>query len=71
VEFLSKQLARNAQFQTIIFTSLKEDEVEQLRKEGVKVQTPSGEKWLQLIPPPAESPKKVGVPEAPASGAQA
>ncbi|HWR17532.1 MAG TPA: hypothetical protein VN577_22075 [Terriglobales bacterium] len=68
VEFLSKQLARNAQFQTIIFTSLKEDEVEQLRKGGVKVQTPSGEKWLQLVPPPAEPPKKVDVPEAPASG---
>ncbi len=58
LEFLSKQLARNARFQTIIFTSLKEDEVAQLRKEGVNVQTPPDEKWLRLIPPPVEVPKK-------------
>jgi len=52
VEFLSKQLARNAQFQTIIFTSLKKEELEELRQEGVMVQTPPGKKWLQLVPPP-------------------
>jgi hypothetical protein len=68
LQFLSRQLARTAQFQTIIFTSLMEDEVAQLRKEGVNVQTPPGKKWLQLIPPPPEPPKKVDVPEAPASG---
>jgi hypothetical protein len=39
-------------FQTIIFTSLRTDEVTRLRKEGVSVQTPTGKKWLQLLPVP-------------------
>jgi len=56
IEFLSNHLARNANFQTIIFTSLKEEELEELRQEGVMVQTPPGKKWLQLVAPP-EPPK--------------
>ena len=45
--------------QTIIFTSLRTDEVTRLRKEGVSLQTPQGKKWLQLLPvpaPPSETP---------------
>jgi predicted component of type VI protein secretion system len=50
LQFLSRQLARNAKFQTIIFTSLSSAEVTRLRKDGVNVQTPSGKKWLQVLP---------------------
>jgi DNA repair exonuclease SbcCD ATPase subunit len=64
IEFLSKHLARNAKFQTIIFTSLKEEELEELRQEGVMVQTPPGKKWLQLLPAP-EPAAKTENPEAP------
>jgi hypothetical protein len=53
MQFLGKDLARTAKFQTIIFTSLRTDEVTRLRKEGVSVQTPTGKKWLQLLPTPA------------------
>src|SRR5207248_930774 len=42
VQFLSQQLARNARFQTIIFTSLLAPEVTRLRKQEVALQTPSG-----------------------------
>ncbi len=66
VEFLSKQLARNAQFQTIIFTSLKEEELEELRQEGVMVQTPPGKKWLHLVPS-HEPATKTEDPEAPSA----
>lgn len=52
MQFLGKDLARTASFQTIIFTSLRTDEVTRLRKEGVSVQTPTGKKWLQLLPVP-------------------
>jgi DNA repair exonuclease SbcCD ATPase subunit len=63
IEFLSKHLARNAEFQTIIFTSLKEEELEELRQGGVMVQTPPGKKWLQLLPAP-EPAAKTENPEA-------
>lgn len=52
MQFLGKDLARTESFQTIIFTSLRTDEVTRLRKEGVSVQTPNGKKWLQLLPVP-------------------
>jgi energy-coupling factor transporter ATP-binding protein EcfA2 len=58
MQFLGKDLARTASFQTVIFTSLRTDEVTRLRKEGVNVQTPAGKKWLQLLPvptPPTEA----------------
>lgn len=76
IEFLSKHLARNAKFQTIIFTSLKEKKLEELRQEGVMVQTPPGKEWLLLVPPPepateAENPEvptaEVGNPDSSAS----
>jgi hypothetical protein len=57
MQFLGKDLARTAGFQTVMFTSLRTDEVTKLRKEGVNVQTPAGKKWLQLLPvptPPSE-----------------
>jgi ABC-type molybdate transport system ATPase subunit len=53
MQFLGKDLARTASFQTIIFTSLRTDEVTRLRKEGVSVETPPGKKWLQLLSVPA------------------
>jgi DNA repair exonuclease SbcCD ATPase subunit len=59
MQFLGKDFARTASFQTVIFTSLRMDDVARLRKQGVSVQTPPGKKWLQLHPipaPPAEAP---------------
>ncbi len=53
MQFLGKDFARTASFQTIIFTSLRTDEVTSLRRQGVSVQTPAGKKWLQLLPVPA------------------
>jgi hypothetical protein len=55
VQFLSQQLARNAKFQTIIFTSLQPAEVARLRKQEVAIQTPPGKKWLQLVLPPPQA----------------
>jgi hypothetical protein len=62
VQFLSRELARTAAFQTIIFTSLTGEEVARLRKQGVNVQTPAGKKWLKLVPPP-EPPKEADAKE--------
>lgn len=50
MQFLGKDLARTASFQTIIFTSLTTPEVTGLRKQGVNVETAAGKKWLQLLP---------------------
>jgi hypothetical protein len=50
MQFLSRQLARSAGFQTVIFTSLTTEEVARLRKQGVNVRTPEGKKLLQLVP---------------------
>jgi hypothetical protein len=66
VQFLSRELARTAAFQTIIFTSLTTEEVARLREQGVNVQTPAGKKWLKLVPP-SEPPKEVGAPKESAS----
>ncbi|HYR88475.1 MAG TPA: hypothetical protein VE422_30630 [Terriglobia bacterium] len=54
VDFLSKQLALNAKFQTVIFTSLQATEVTKLRKQDVAIQTPEGKKWLKVTPPAPE-----------------
>jgi hypothetical protein len=62
IQFLSRQLARSAGVQTIIFTSLTTAEVARLRRQGVNVRTPEGKKLLQLVP---EAPTKP-VPPAPA-----
>jgi hypothetical protein len=69
IEFLSKHLAQNAIFQTIIFTSLKEEELEELRQEGVMVQTPPGKKWLQLVSTHEPAIERE-TPEAPAAEAE-
>ena len=49
--FLSKQLARDAAFQTVIFTWLSDQEIELLRKQGTKVLTPEGHNFLQIQKP--------------------
>jgi len=55
LSFLSKELAKKAPFQIIIFTSLRQAEISQLRRGGVSVLTPEGTKFLQLtMPPPTE-----------------
>jgi DNA repair exonuclease SbcCD ATPase subunit len=48
--FLSKELARAATFQTIIFTWLNTDEIRRLREQGTNVITPDGDHFLQLLP---------------------
>lgn len=51
LSFLSKELAKKAPFQSLIFTSLRQGEISQLRRGGVSVLTPEGTKFLQLTPP--------------------
>ena len=51
LSFLSKELAKKAPFQTLIFTSLRQGEISQLRRGGVSVLTPEGTKFLQLTTP--------------------
>lgn len=48
--FLSRQLARQAKFQTIIFTWLRDDEIDRLRRQGTNVITAPSDHFLQLIP---------------------
>lgn len=55
IAFLSQELARNAQFQTLIFTSLREDEIERLRGQGTNVLLPEGEHFLKLVSPTVSS----------------
>lgn len=50
IEFLSKDLARDTRFQTIIFTSLSQREISQLQKRGTSVLIPEGDHFLKLIP---------------------
>ena len=50
VSFLSQQLAREARFQTLIFTWLRDEEVERLREQGTEVLTPEGDHFLKLSP---------------------
>ncbi len=49
--FLSQELARDARFQTIIFTWLNADEISRLRQQGTNVITPEGDHFLRLLPP--------------------
>ncbi len=51
--FLSKQLAADAGFQTIVLTSLRSDEVSTLIDQGTAVTLPDGENFLCLPRPPA------------------
>jgi hypothetical protein len=48
LSFLSKELAKMAPFQVVIFTSLRQAEITQLRRGGVSVVTPDGLKFLKL-----------------------
>ena len=47
--FLTQELARQAEFQTLIFTSLREDEIDRLRTQGTSVLTPEGDHFLKLV----------------------
>ena len=49
ISFLSQQLAREASFQTLIFTWLNDAEVEILRDQGTEVMTPEGNHLLKLL----------------------
>lgn len=51
LSFLSKELAKKVPFQVVIFTSLRQAEITQLRRGGVSVATPEGSKFLKLEPP--------------------
>jgi hypothetical protein len=46
--FLMNQLARRSDFQTVIFTSLFEDEINKLREKNTVVVTPPGPHFLNL-----------------------
>ena len=48
--FLTKQLAQQPTFQTLIFTWLYDPEIQKLRAENILVVTPPGEHFLQLKP---------------------
>ena len=48
LSFLSKELAKKVPFQVVIFTSLRQGEITQLRRGGVSVVTPEGTKFLTL-----------------------
>jgi hypothetical protein len=52
--FLSQQLAREAKFQTVIFTWLPDADIARLQEQGTKVITPDGDHFLQLIKSPAQ-----------------
>jgi hypothetical protein len=63
--FLSDQLARQSGFQTVVFTFLRNPEIDGLRKQGTKVITPEGKHFLKIVPPPPAEPKtdELKVPE--------
>lgn len=48
--FLEKQLAQQSKFQTLIFTWLRDSEIDRLREQNTTVITPGGEHFLQLKP---------------------
>jgi len=48
LSFLSQELAQRARFQTLVFTSLRDDELDRLRAQGTSVLTPPGDHFLQL-----------------------
>lgn len=47
--FLTQELARQAVFQTLVFTSLRQDEIEQLRGQGTNVILPDGDHFLRPV----------------------
>lgn len=48
VQFLQSTAAQRLPYQTIVFTSLREDEASRLTTEGVRVLTPEGEHFLNI-----------------------
>ncbi|HEY6421354.1 MAG TPA: hypothetical protein VIX59_20335 [Candidatus Binataceae bacterium] len=55
VGFLQSAAAQKLQYQTIVFTSLRDDEVSRLKDSGVRVITPEGPHFLRPISPQTES----------------
>ncbi len=55
IAFLSQELARNAKFQTLVFTSLRQDEIDLLREQGTNVLLPEGDHFLKLVTPTGSS----------------
>jgi DNA repair exonuclease SbcCD ATPase subunit len=53
LKFLTENLAQQSQFQTLIFTSLSDREIDRLRRSGTVTMTPMGEHFLQLEQPPS------------------
>jgi hypothetical protein len=51
VAFLSKHLAQAARFQTIVFTSLQEQEVQALQAQNVRLVLPPGKHFLMPVSP--------------------
>ena len=60
--FLTKQLARESTFQTLIFTSLSDAEIARLQSQKTQISAASGEHFLKLEPP---QPKVKGPSSAP------
>jgi hypothetical protein len=56
LEFLSKSLAKDATFQTLVFTFLSEGEVKELRDHGTNVVTVEGYLLRPVLKPPADLP---------------
>jgi hypothetical protein len=54
VTFLSKQVARESNFQTVLFTFLRQQEIEVLRQQGTVVVAPEGKHFLKLQPRSAD-----------------
>jgi hypothetical protein len=59
--FLTKQLAQQPGFQTLIFTWLSDSEIDKLRSEKTSVLTPSGDHFLQLKPQTTDQPNEQSV----------
>ncbi|MFZ1134849.1 MAG: hypothetical protein WAN69_07880 [Candidatus Korobacteraceae bacterium] len=50
--FLANELAQKSKFQTLIFTSLGDAEITNLRKQGLNVVAPTGDHFLKAVPKP-------------------
>jgi hypothetical protein len=68
VNFLTEQLAQQSQFQTLIFTSLFDPEIERLRASGTAVIMPPGEHFLKLERVHSDNPNEESRPDSPPSG---
>ena len=57
LDFLSQDLAKNAKFQTLVFTFLNDEEVQKLRDSGTTVITVDGHLLEPVAPPEPEQPE--------------